>query len=107
MNKNLRLGLRLFLLLSDYLIVSVLFFYFLFFRYDYLYKERTFSTLCEMFNDQFKAYLLLLLSWYLISELTNFYKSTRFLRFINFIRRSIYQLIIFSFILYTVSGIKS
>lgn len=107
MNKNLRLGLRLFLLLSDYLIVSVLFFYFLFFRYDYLYKERTFSTLCEMFNDQFKAYLLLLLSWYLISELTNFYKSTRFLRYINFIRRSIYQLIIFSFILYTVSGIKS
>ena len=107
MNKNIRLSLRLFLLFLDYLIISILFFYFLFFRYDYLYKEKTLATLGEMINDQFKAYFLLLISWYLISEFTNFYKSTRFLRYINFIRGSLYQLLIFAFILYTVSGIKA
>lgn len=107
MNRNTRLGLRILLLFLDYLVISLLFFYFLFYRYDYLYKEVSISTFIEMFNDQFKAYFLFLISWYLISEFTNFYKSLRFLRFINYIRRSIYQLLIFSFILYTVSGIKA
>lgn len=107
MNRNTRLGLRILLLFLDYLVISLLFFYFLFYRYDYLYKEVSISTFIEIFNDQFKAYFLFLISWYLISEFTNFYKSLRFLRFINYIRRSIYQLLIFSFILYTVSGIKA
>ncbi|MGB3452331.1 MAG: exopolysaccharide biosynthesis polyprenyl glycosylphosphotransferase [Moheibacter sp.] len=106
MNKNLRIEFRLLLLLIDYLIISALFFYFLYFRFDYLYKEKTVATLLEMFKDQYKAYLLILVSWFLISEFTNFYRSPRFLRYLNYIRRLIYQLVLFAFILYTVSGIK-
>lgn len=106
MNKSLRIELRLLLLLSDYLIISILFFYYLFYRYDYLYKEKTFETLKRMFEDQFKAYFLFLISWYLISEFTNFYKSSRFLKYTDVVRRTFYQLLLFSFILYTVSGIK-
>lgn len=107
MIKNLRIEFRLFLLMIDYFVLSGLFFYFIFHRYDYLYKEKTVATLLEMFKDQYKAYLLILLSWFLISEFTNFYKSSRFVRYLNYAKRLIYQLILFAFVLYTVSGIKA
>lgn len=59
-----------------------------------------------MFDDQFKAYFLLLISWYLISHYSGLYKDYRFNRFLNIIRRCISQLIIFALILYTISGVK-
>ncbi len=107
MHKKLRTELKIFLLSVDYLVISVLFFYFLFYRYDYLYKVWDWETITRMFDDQYKAYLLFLVCWYLISELTKFYWSSRFVRFIYYISRSFYQLILFAFILYTVSGIKT
>lgn len=106
MHKKLRFELKLFLLLVDYMVITSLFFYFLFFRYDYLYKTKTWDTLSQMFYDQYKAFLLLLVCWYLISEFTRFYGSSRFDRYIYYISRSFYQLLLFAFILYTVSGIK-
>ncbi len=107
MNKRLRTELKLFLLFVDYLVISSLFFYFLFYRYDYLYKTKTWATLEQMFDDQYKAFLLLLVCWYLISEFTKLYWSSRFSRYIYYISRSLYQLLLFAFILYTVSGIKT
>lgn len=107
MNKRLRTELKLFLLFVDYLVISGLFFYFLFYRYDYLYKTKTWATLEQMFDDQYKAFLLLLVCWYLISEFTKLYWSSRFSRYIYYISRSLYQLLLFAFILYTVSGIKT
>ncbi|HRO73220.1 MAG TPA: exopolysaccharide biosynthesis polyprenyl glycosylphosphotransferase [Saprospiraceae bacterium] len=107
MHKKLRLELKLLLLLVDFIVISALFYYFLFFRYDYLYQSWTWNTLIQMFDDQYKAYFLLLVCWVLISEFTNLYGSARFVRFIYYISRSLYQLLLFSFILYTVSGIKS
>src|SRR5690606_2605965 len=97
---------RIGLLILDFIVISCLFFYFLFYRYDYLYKEKTFETLTRMFEDQYKAFFLLLISWYLISNYIGFYKDYRFNRFLNIIRRIISQLFIFSLILYTISGVK-
>ncbi len=107
MNKRLRTELKVFLLLVDYLVISGLFFYFLYYRYDYLYKDITWDTIVQMFDDQYKAYLLLLACWYLISEFTKLYWSSRFSRYIYYISRIFYQLLLFAFILYTVSGIKT
>src|SRR5690606_25070765 len=95
------------LLFFDYLLISFLFFYFIYFRYDYLYKVPNLTTLKNMFVDQYKAYLLYIIFWYLISEFTNFYTSSRFVRYLVYIKKSIYQIILFAFILFTVSGIKS
>lgn len=107
MNKNIRLSLRLLLLILDYLIISCLFFYFLFYRYDYLYKEKNLSTLGDMINDQFKAYFLLLISWFLISQYLNFYKFTRFERYLDFIRKSFFQILLFAVVLFAISGVKN
>ncbi|MCZ2101955.1 MAG: exopolysaccharide biosynthesis polyprenyl glycosylphosphotransferase [Chitinophagales bacterium] len=107
MHKKLRTELKIFLLTVDYLVITVLFFYFLFHRYDYLYKVWNWDTIVTMFDDQYKAYFLFLVCWYLISEFTKFYWSSRFVRYIYYISRSFYQLMLFAFILYTVSGIKT
>lgn len=107
MDKFQKNNLKFILLFFDYLLISFLFFYFIYFRYDYLYKVPNLTTLKNMFVDQYKAYLLYIIFWYLISEFTNFYTSSRFVRYLVYIKKSIYQIILFAFILFTVSGIKS
>ena len=97
---------RIGLLILDFIVIACLFFYFLFYRYDYLYKEKTFETLTRMFEDQYKAFFLLLISWYLISHYSRFYNDYRFNRFLNILRRCISQIFIFALILYTISGVK-
>ncbi len=105
--KNLRQNnASIFLLLLDCIVLATLFFTFLFIRFNYIYFEISFTTLEKMFVDQYKAFFLIMVSWYFISEYTQLYKGFRFSRYINYIKSSIFQIILFSFVLFTVSGIK-
>lgn len=96
----------IFLLLLDFLVLAVLFFAFLFIRFNYIYFEINLETIGKMLSDQYKAFFLLMISWYFISEYTQLYRGFRFTRYINYIKSSLFQIVLFSFVLFTISGIK-
>lgn len=105
--KNLRQNnASILLLLLDSLVLAILFFTFLFIRFNYVYFEINLPTLGKMFSDQYKAFILIMVSWYFISEYTQLYRGFRFSRYINYIKGSLFQIVLFSFVLFTVSGIK-
>lgn len=96
----------IFLLVFDCIVLAVLFFTFLYIRFNYIYFEINLSTLGKMFSDQYKAFILIMVSWYFISQYTQLYRGFRFSKYINYIKGSLYQIVLFSFVLFTVSGIK-
>lgn len=105
--KNLRHNnTSIFLLIIDWIILSVLFFSFLIIRFNYVYFELNLSTLGKMFADQYKAFFLIIISWYFISGYTQLYKGFRFTKYFNYIKSTSFQIVLFSFVLFTVSGIK-
>lgn len=96
----------IFLLVIDCIVLAALFFGFLFIRFNYIYFEVNLSTLGKMFSDQYKAFILIMVSWYFISQYTQLYRGFRFSKYINYIKGSLFQIVLFSFVLFTVSGIK-
>src|SRR5690606_12697256 len=52
-------------------------------------------------------YIFLLISWFLISQYLSYYKTTRFERYLDYIRKSIFQLILFAIVLFAISGVKN
>lgn len=92
----------------DLLVISIIFFFLLYFKYqDWFEGLNPIEIGKFLLPYQLKSYLFLLLSWFLISQYLAFYKAIRFERFIDYIRKSIFQTALFSFVLFAISGVKN
>jgi len=63
--------------------------------------------LYSLLDAHYKAYLLLLFSWFVISDYTNQYSWNTFKNIGTILKRILYQVILFTIILFAISGIKS
>lgn len=98
----------IFFLLFDFCVISFLFVGILYLqRTDWFTGLDVFTITFYLIKFQYKSYFLILFSWFLISEYTDFYKNSRFIRYLTYIRRIIFQIFLFSFILFGISGIKN
>ena len=89
--------------LIDILIIIYLFFCFLKIQYKTIGDK---WDILLLFENHYKALLLFIISWYFISEKTGLYKLKKS-NFLETIRKVLIQAIIFTFIVFTVSGLKS
>lgn len=96
---------NVFQLLVDFVILTILFFVFLFIHLPD--APRSFESIIEFSKDHYKAIILILVSWVFISSYTKLYYKFLEERFIDFIRRLVLQIFLFSIILFAISGIKS
>ncbi len=105
-NQNQRLAFLLFLI--DCIIISSLFVTILYYRYENWFFGYNAIEIAEfLINFQIKSYLFLIGSWFLISQYLNFYKFTRFERYLDFIRKSFFQILLFAVVLFAISGVKN
>lgn len=96
------------LLLIDFLVITGLFVCILYIqRTDWFVGMDVISISLYLIKFQYKSYLLILFAWFLISEYISFYRESRFVRYIVFIRKSIFQSFLFGFVLFAISGIKN
>lgn len=105
-NQNKRFTFLFFLI--DCIVISILFMTILYRRYEnWFIGFDTLSIIEYLLNYQIKSYLFLIGSWFFISHYLNFYKFTRFERYLDFIRKSIFQVLLFSVVLFAISGAKN
>lgn len=94
--------------LIDCLTISAIFVTILYFRYqDWFIGFGIVEIIGFLINYQIKSYIFLLISWFLISQYLSFYKTTRFERYLDYIRKSIFQIILFAIVLFAISGVKN
>jgi len=97
-----------FLFLIDFLAITSLFVSILYFRYsDWFIGFNVFEITKFLINYQIKSYLFLLISWFLISQYLGFYKFIRFERYLDYFRKSAFQIILFAVVLFAISGVKN
>ena len=95
----------------DVFFLIVFFFIYLKFQYIYFGNEYDFleniPTFLELFKFHFKALILLMVSWFLISKNIGLYKIHKITKFIEIVKRLTYQFIIFSIVVFSISGFKT
>lgn len=92
------------LALIDLLILSSLFFIFLFIH-DPLW-ERSFHGLVVFAKVHYKSLALVVVFWFLVASHVGIYKRFRFSRFLEILRRVFFQTVFFAVILFAISGGK-
>lgn len=92
-------------LVADIMLLIVLFFVFLFIHNSEL--DKTNENLIHLLSSHYKALILIVFSWLLISNSTKIYFSFLTDRFIDFVRKFFIQIFLFGIILFAVSGLKS
>lgn len=92
-------------LFIDFSILAMLFYVFLFIHFPNI--SRNLESLILFSKDHYKAFILIFISWILISSYTKLYTKFSEERFIDFIRRFFLQLFLFAIILFAISGIKT
>ncbi|MFA7615361.1 MAG: exopolysaccharide biosynthesis polyprenyl glycosylphosphotransferase [Weeksellaceae bacterium] len=92
-------------LLADILLLCLLFFIFLFIHNPGI--DKTMENMGNLINSHYKALILIIFSWLLISNSTKIYFSFLSDRFIDFFRKFFFQIFLFGIILFAVSGLKS
>ncbi len=95
----------LFLLVClDLLVITALFFTFLFINDPHW--ERSLHGLITFAKVHYKSLALIILFWFLASSQVQLYKNTIFSRFLDLIKKIIVQVILFSIVLFAISGGK-
>lgn len=90
--------------ISDFIILISLFFTFLF-VHDPAW-ERSLNGLIVFAQVHYKSLALIILSWLLVANQVKLYKRFRFSRFLEILRRIIFQIILFALVLFAISGGK-
>ena len=91
-------------LLLDLVLIIILFFHFLKIQYHNL--DIYFVHVKDLFHSHYKALIILLMSWYFISLKTRLYVVDRVTNIISIFKNNFYQIILFSIIVFSVSGLK-
>lgn len=99
---------RLVLLAVDFIVIIGLFLWFLFLNNRELFwGYNPLRIIVFLIKYQIKSLLFLTVAWFLIAQYLNFYRYSRFQRFLDYIRKSFFQLLLFGFVLFALSGIKN
>lgn len=92
-------------------ILIIFFFIFLKFQYHFFWTEdyplEKIPTYLELFKSHYKALLLFLVSWFLIANNVSLYKVYRRVKFVDILRKLIYQILFFSIVVFAISGLKT
>lgn len=95
----------------DILILSVFFLIFLKFQYQYFWTEdyplEKIPTYIELLESHFKALILFITLWFVISKNVSLYAITRRMKFVEILKKLGYQMILFSVIVFAISGFKT
>lgn len=108
MNKSKYYISRFILLILDIFVISIALYGFIKLQYknNYIIKLDILPNLSEIIDAHFKAYFLLILSWYFIAGKTKIYFVKRFNYLRETLARILYQTFFFAIIFFTISGIK-
>lgn len=99
---------RFVLLILDIFVISIALYFFIKLQYknNYIIKLTILPDLSEIIDAHFKAYFLLIFSWYFIAAKTKIYSVKRFNYLRETLARVLYQTFFFAIVFFTISGIK-
>ncbi|WP_291089873.1 MULTISPECIES: exopolysaccharide biosynthesis polyprenyl glycosylphosphotransferase [unclassified Empedobacter] len=89
----------------------IFFFIFLKLQYQYFWTEdyslERIPTFFELFKSHYKALLLFLVIWFLIAKNVSLYEVQRRIKFVDILKKIIYQILFFSVAVFAISGLKT
>ncbi|MEG0931861.1 exopolysaccharide biosynthesis polyprenyl glycosylphosphotransferase [Algoriella sp.] len=95
----------------DILFLIILFLIYLNLQYQYFWTEdyplERIPTYFELFKSHYKALLLFLIIWFLIAKNVSLYVVQRRIKFVDILKKLIYQILYFSIIVFAISGLKT
>ena len=95
----------------DILFLIILFLIYLKLQYQYFWTEdyplERIPTYFELFKSHYKALLLFLIIWFLIAKNVSLYVVQRRIKFVDILKKLIYQILYFSIIVFAISGLKT
>lgn len=97
---------KIFLIIFDYIFISILLYFFLKLQYSFFSNEKFTPTFSQLIDAHYKAYFLIIISWYVIADYVKIYKEKRIVYFRELVKKIIYQSIGFYIIITTISGLK-
>ncbi len=95
-------------LFIDFLIIFLLLIIFIFLQYKYNYPIELdrLPTIYEILSAHYKALILLIISWYIISDYIKLYSLKRLNYLREILKKIVYQIFFFSITIFVISGIK-
>ena len=99
---------KIYLIILDYIFISFLLYFFLKQQYNFLNTENLIPIpkFSEIIDAHYKAYFLIIISWYVIADYIKLYKEKRIVYFREIFKKIIYQSIMFYIIITSISGLK-
>ena len=95
----------------DILFLIILFLIYLKLQYQYFWTEdyplERIPTYFELLKSHYKALLLFLIIWFLIAKNVSLYVVQRRIKFVDILKKLIYQILYFSIIVFAISGLKT
>lgn len=94
-------------------VVVLIFFFFLYLKlqYQYFWSEdyplEKIPTYIDLIKSHYKALLLFLVTWFLIAKNVTLYDAQRRVKFVDILKKLIYQILYFSVVVFAISGLKT
>lgn len=95
----------------DALVLVIIFFIYLKFQYQYFWTEdyplEKMPTYVELFQSHYKALMLFLVTWFILARNISLYDLYKSVKFVEILKKLIYQISIFSIVVFAISGFKT